>query len=136
MKSSRLKFIRDPCRCTLFFLTRAHADFLAIFRLRWKSSLQSRNGSSVELYDENLTKFSLDLDDDRGKDLFLLGCRNNGDAALIQRSDSKPEKILSYDFATKKLKDLGFVGQCSSLARTLPFVKSLVLLNDSDVQRS
>lgn len=46
--------------------------------------------------------------------MFLIGLRNNGEAVLLKISDTKPTKILPYNFATKKLKDFGFVGQCQT----------------------
>ncbi|KAK1352290.1 hypothetical protein POM88_053554 [Heracleum sosnowskyi] len=89
-------------------------------------------GSFVEFYDENLTTDSLDLHDDRGVGLRPLGIRNNGEAVLSRLSG--PEKMLTYDFATKQLKDFDSFDQHPILAMARPFVKSLVLLNDSAVR--
>ncbi|KAK1352292.1 hypothetical protein POM88_053556 [Heracleum sosnowskyi] len=129
----REKLISHPClEVTKFYLTRAHADFLAILRSRWNSSGYMQNGCTIEVYDENLTTVSIDLDDNRGENLFPLGFRNNGEAVLLKMPNA--DRMLSYDFATKQLKDLGFLDQNSSLESALPFVKSLVLINDGDVQ--
>ncbi|KAK1352291.1 hypothetical protein POM88_053555 [Heracleum sosnowskyi] len=128
----RQKLISGPCLgTTIFSLTRLHSDSLAIVKYGrwWNSSGCKRSGCIVEVYDENFTMFSRDLDDERGKYLLPLGFKNNGEALLTKMSTVK-----SYDFATKQLKDFGFVGRCPDFTMARPYIKSLVLLNDTDVQ--
>lgn len=130
----REKLISGPCSAAIkFYLTRVHGDSLAIFRCGWSRNALGiqQDGCIIEVYDKNLTLFSRNsYDDGSGITLLPVGFGNNGEALLIRVPAA--DKMRSYDFATKKFKDYGFFGQCPAFVR--PYAKSLVLLNDSDVQ--
>ncbi|XP_074351929.1 putative F-box protein At3g24580 [Apium graveolens] len=127
----RQKFISDPCPPgTYFYLTRIHEDYLPTLRCGWSRNAfgVQQSACSIEVYDKNLMMISRDSYVGRG--MILVGFRNNGEALLIQIPGSNT--LLSYNFESKQFKDFGLF--CADPAFTCPFVKSLVLLNECDVQ--
>ncbi|WOH15462.1 hypothetical protein DCAR_0935003 [Daucus carota subsp. sativus] len=86
--------------------------------------------TSLHVYDESLNELHRNEFEKSGKEVCrVLGVRSNGIEVLFQKFGTDPP-ILVFDVGELKLKE--FCPSAKTICRAIPFVETLVLLDDGD----